>query len=310
MTRQPLSVITGAFGYTGKYIARRLLDRGAPVRTLTRSASSGSPFGDRVEARSLDFGDFGQLVANLQGCKILYNTYWIRFARGPLDHNVAVENSRILIRAAVAAGVRRLMHISITNASEASPLPYFRGKGLVEQAIRDSGLSYAIIRPTVLFSNEDVLINNIAWFLRRSPLFPIAGPGDYLIQPVFVDDVAKLAVEAGAKDDNTVLDAVGPEVFRFDELVRLIGRRVGAKARLVHVPPEVALAAARVAGLMLRDVVLTRDELDGLMADNLVSAGPPTAPTSFSRWVEADGAALGKRYASELARHYGPRVPN
>ncbi len=305
MTGQPsISVVTGAFGYTGKYIARRLLDQGSRVRTLTRTPVYRSPFGDHVEVRPLDFGDPSGLAASLEGADILYNTYWVRFARGGVTHDTAVENSRALLRAAVEAGVRRVVHVSITNATQDSPLPYFRGKALVETAVRDSGLSYAIVRPTVLFSPEDILINNIAWFLRRFPLFPIPGRGGYPVQPVFVDDVARLAVEAGAGADDVAIDAVGPETFTFEEMVRLLARRVGSRSRLVRTPPSAALLAARIAGRLVRDVVLTKDELDGLMAGLLASADPPTAPTRFTEWLEAEGASLGQRYASELTRHY------
>ena len=304
MSQSSLSVVTGAFGYSGKYIARRLLEQGGIVKTLTRTPASRSPFGDWVEALPLDFGDFNGLVENLRGAATLYNTYWIRFARGTVTHDVAVQNSRILIGAAAEAAVSRIVHISITDPSEDSPLPYFRGKALVEKAIHESGLSYAILRPTVLFSPEDVLINNIAWFLRRFPAFPIAGSGDYPIQPVFVDDLAQLAVNAGAGSEDVVLDAVGPETFTFEEMVRLIARRVGSRARLIHVRPSVALLAARMAGWLVRDVVLTRDEIDGLRAGHLVSADPPTASTRFTEWLEAEGATLGRRYASELGRHY------
>ena len=281
-----------------------MLDQGSRVRTLTRTPVSRSPFGDDVEARPLDFGDPSGLVASLEGADILYNTYWVRFARGGVTHDTAVENSRALLRAAVEAGVRRIVHISITNATQDSPLPYFRGKALAEMAVRDSGLSYAIVRPTVLFSPEDILINNIAWFLRRFPLFPIPGRGGYPVQPVFVDDVARLAVEAGTGVDDVAIDAVGPETFTFEEMVRLLARRVGSRSRLVRTPPSAALLAARIAGRLVRDVVLTKDELDGLMAGLLVSADPPTAPTRFTEWLEAEGASLGQRYASELARHY------
>ena len=305
MMGQPsISVVTGAFGYTGKYIARRLLYQGSRVRTLTRTPVSRSPFGEDVEVRPLDFGDPQGLVASLEGADILYNTYWVRFARSGVTHDTAVENSRALLRAAVEAGVRRVVHVSITNATHDSPLPYFRGKALAEMAVRDSGLSYAIVRPTVLFSPEDILINNIAWFLRRFPLFPIPGRGCYPVQPVFVDDVARLAIEAGSGVDDVAIDAVGPETFAFEEMVRLLARRVGSRSRLVRTPPPAALLAARIAGRLVRDVVLTKDELDGLMAGLLVSADPPTAPTRFTEWLEAEGASLGQRYASELTRHY------
>lgn len=308
MSQPRLNAVTGAFGYTGRYIAERLLRQGEQVRALTGRPAAASPFGEAVAAYPLDFADFDGLVGSLQGVEVLYNTYWVRFARGGLDHARATANLQTLIGAAAAAGVGRIVHISITNAAADSPLPYFRGKALVEEALRrtgdESGLRYSIIRPTVVFGREDILINNIAWFLRRFPLFPIGGDGQYPVQPVYVDDVARLAVASAEGDGHVALDAVGPERFDFDELVRLIADAVGRRARLLHLPPGMTLAAAKLAGLLVRDVTLTRDELDGLMAGHLVSADPPTGAAKFSGWLRENGETLGRRYASELARHY------
>lgn len=308
MSQPRLNTVTGAYGYTGRYIAERLLRQGERVRALTGRPAAASPFGEAVAAHPLDFADFDGLVGSLRGVEVLYNTYWVRFARGGLDHARAAANLQTLIGAAAQAGVGRIVHISITNAAADSPLPYFRGKALVEEALRragnESGLRYSIIRPTVVFGREDILINNIAWFLRRFPLFPIGGDGQYPVQPVYVDDVARLAVASAGADGNVALDAVGPERFSFNELVRLIAGAVGRRARLLHLPPGMTLAAARLAGLLVRDVTLTRDELDGLMAGHLVSAGPPTGAAKFSDWLRKNGNALGRRYASELARHY------
>ena len=299
-----ISVVTGAFGYTGRYITQRLLDEGATVRTLTRTPASSSPFGDQVERHPLDFDNHAQLTDALHGADTLYNTYWIRFAHGPVNHDTAVRNSRNLVDAAVAAGVQRIVHISITSASAQSPLPYFRGKGLVENHIRDSGLPYSILRPTVIFGREDILINNIAWFLQRFPVFPIAGTGDYPLQPVFVDDVARLAVDSASTEGNLTLDAVGPETFTFGQLVLQIRQTTGGRARLFHLPPSLVHAAASLMSVALRDEVLTRDEIDGLMAGHLVSPDPPTATTRLTEWLQEHRYTLGRRYASELARHY------
>ena len=304
MTETGPSVVTGAFGYTGRYIAQRLLDRGEKVRNLTRNPASFSPFGDRVERHPLDFDDTPQLVESLRGAATLYNTYWIRFARGPVNHDTAVRNSRILIDAAVAAGVQRIVHISITSASAESSLPYFRGKGLVEDYIRDSGLAYSLIRPTVIFGREDILINNIAWFLRRFPVFPVAGRGNYRLQPVFVDDVARLAIESASADGNITLDAVGPETFTFQELARQIRQTTGGSARIILLPPPLVRGMAQAMSAFLQDVVLTREELDGLMAGHLVSSEEPTGTTRLTDWMREHRDALGRRYASELARHY------
>jgi NADH dehydrogenase len=299
-----LNVVTGAFGYTGRYIAQRLLSMGQRVKTLTGHPHRPNPFGEHVKAAPLDFDDPVGLARSLEGADTLYNTYWVRFPRGQVTFERAVENSRALIRAAENAGVRKFVHISITNASSSSHLPYFRGKGLVEEAIRSSRLSWAIIRPTVIFGKEDVLINNIAWALRRFPAFVVYGSGDYRLQPVFVEDVAHIAVSAAHDDGNVVIDAAGPETHTFEGLVRLIGSKTGSGARLVHLRPGLSLALTRLVGYLVNDVVLTRDEVEGLMASLLVSREPPTGKTRLSRWLEQNAGHLGKRYVSELRRHY------
>jgi len=304
MTGADIDVVTGAFGYTGKYITERLLAAGRSVRTLTGHPGRPNPFGGRVSVFPFNFDRPADLVESLRGADTLFNTYWVRFARGDTTFDVAVENTKTLLRAAKEAGIRKIVHISITNPSEDSPLPYFRGKAVLERAIVDSGLSYAIIRPTVIFGREDILINNIAWLLRRSPVFAIPGNGEYRLQPVSVDDVADMAVRAAREAGNTVFDAAGPEIFTFNELVRLLADKTGSRGRIVHLPSGPALLASRLIGLAVRDVVLTRDEVAGLTSGLLISRGPPTGSTRLSDWLDENAAVLGTRYASELERHY------
>ena len=305
---EELHVVTGAFGYTGKYITERLLAAGKRVRTLTGHPDRPNPFGGSVEVARLDFNDPRELERQLCGASVLYNTYWVRFPYGGVDFDSAIENSRTLIAAAERAAVRRIVHISITNPSLASPLPYFHGKAVVEKFVRESTLSYAILRPTVIFGQEDILINNIAWLLRRFPFFAVAGAGDYKLQPVFVRDVAELAVSLGMAAENVTLDAAGPEAFSYTDLVEMIRQRVASRARIVHLSPGSVLFLGRMLSVVARDVVLTRDELDGLMADLLISQEPPRGRTRFTAWLEENAARLGVRYASELRRHYRPAL--
>lgn len=299
-----LNVVTGAFGYTGKYITRRLLAAGQRVKTITGHPDRPNPFGSELSIVPFSFDQPEGLALALQGVTTLYNTYWVRFPHGSVSFDVAIQNTRTLIKAAELAGVRRMVNVSITNASVESPLPYFKGKGLVEEAIRESRLSYAILRPTVIFGAEDILINNIAWLLRRFPVFAILGAGDYRLQPIYVEDLADMAVRAGQMAENLVIDAVGPEVFTFEELVRLLAAKVGSRSRIVHLAPQMALILSRFIGYFVRDVVLTRDEMEGLMANLLISQGPPTGTTRLTDWLDANAALLGTRYASELDRHY------
>jgi NADH dehydrogenase len=303
------AVVTGAFGYLGRYATRLLLERGVRVRTLTDHPRPEDPLARRIEVLPFHFDDPAALVADLAGADVVLNTYWVRFPHGRVTYGQAVANTENLIRAARAAGVRRFVHVSITNPSLDSPLPYFHGKAVLERTLAGSGLSSAIVRPTVLFGAEDILINNIAWLARRLPAFGVFGRGDYRLQPVFAGDVARLMVDLAAGSDDVAVDAVGPETYAFEDLVRLVCRRVGASPRLVHVPPWLGRLAGRALGLLVRDVVITRAEIDGLMADLLVSSGPPTCPTRFSAWVADHAATLGRRYASELGRHYRPLAP-
>ena len=299
-----LDIVTGAFSYTGKYITRKLLSIGKRVRTLTGHPNRPNPFGNRVSAAPFNFDNPAELTTTLQGAATLYNTYWIRFPYGHVTYDKAVAHTKILINAAKEAGIRRIVHISITNASEGSPFPYFRGKGILENVIIHSNLSYAIIRPTVIFGYEDILINNIAWFLTKFPVFAIPGDGDYRLQPVFVEDVAWIAVKAGQSNDNMVLDAVGPEIFKYEELIRLIADKVKSKARIIHVRLGLALFLSKFIGYMVNDKVLTRDEVEGLMSNLLVSENPPTGKTRLSDWLSQHADTVGIQYASELNRHY------
>jgi len=299
-----MNVVTGAFGYTGKYITRRLVNSGEKVITLTGNPNRANEFGDTVKAFPFNFESPEVMAAAISGAHTLYNTYWVRFDRRDKTHDRAIRNTIALIQAAKIAGVQRIVHISITNPSLDSDLPYFRGKARLEEEIRQSQLSYAIMRPTVIFGVEDILINNIAFLLRKLPAFIVPGDGRYSLQPVFVEDVAQIAVDAGRRTDNMTIDAVGPETYQFGQLVRLIAKAVGSRTRLLNGPPSLALLASRVMGLALSDVMLTRDELKGLMSNLLISNSVPTGPTLFSNWILEYATILGKHYASEIGRHY------
>lgn len=295
--------VTGAFSYSGKYITRRLLERGEQVITLTGHPNRPDPFDGQVKAYPLDF-DEASMTKSMQGVEVLVNTYWVRFDKGENTQPRAVENTRKLINAAKTADVKRVVHISIANPSMDSRLPYYWGKAANEKAVIDSGMSYAILRPTVLVGDEDILINNIAYLLRRLPIFALPGDGSYGIQPVYVDDLAQLAVEGVYGKESYVIDAVGPDIFTFKEMVDLIGEKIGAKRTLLPVPPRLALFAAQFLSLFVNDVLLTPEEVDGLMANLLVSKEPPRCKSRLADWLEENKDKVGAKYASELKKHY------
>jgi len=310
MAVQELHVVTGAFGYSGRYIAARLLQAGHRVRTLTNSLDRPNPFGDQVEARPFSFGDQAQLVESLRGASVFYNTYWVRFNYGGFSHSTAVDNTLKLFAACKQAGVGRVVHVSITNPSEGSPLEYFRGKGRLERALAESGLSHAILRPTVLFGKEDILINNIAWCLRRFPVFGVFGDGQYKLQPIYVDDLAELAVQQGRECGNRIIDAIGPETFTYRDLVREIGTIIGKPRPTISLPPAFGYASGWLIGKFTGDVVITREEIMGLMQNLLCTNSPPAGAKRLTDWARANAATLGRHYASELARRRNRQEPH
>ncbi len=304
--------VTGALSYSGRYITDRLLRQGHRVLALTNHPDRPNPFGDRISFAPLAFDRPEELARSLAGVTVLYNTYWIRFPWRGTSYRQALANTQTLLLTARAAGVSRVVHVSIANAAADSPVSYYRGKAEAERILASAGLSYSVLRPTVLFGGrdpaEDVLINNIAWMLRRFLFFAVPGNGSSLIQPLHVDDLAEMAVEAGGQSGNAVRDAAGPETYTFEELVRLIARSMGSRARILRSPPWLVLAGARFIGAFVRDVVLTRDELGGLMANLLVSTEEPAGRTRISEWLASHASILGVKYASELDRHYRREV--
>jgi NADH dehydrogenase len=275
------------------------------VRTLTFHPDRTHPLRASVETCAYRFDDPAALARSLEGVSTLYNTFWVRFDHGQTSFANAIEKSRMLFHAAKSAGVERIVHVSITNPSIESPLPYFRGKMLVEYALAQVGLPHSIVRPTWVFGGKrDVLANNIAWILRRMPVFALPGSGAYLVQPVHVEDLARICVDAARSAGDVVVDAAGPETMPFADLVALVRDAVGAHSPIVHAPPSLMAAAARGLGLFVRDVVLTPDEISGLMAGLLVSHDPPLGQIAFSDWLDEHKASVGRSYANELDRHF------
>ncbi len=297
-------VVTGAFGFTGRFIARRLMAMDRRIKTLTNHPNRAAAAEITAEVAPLQFTDRDALVESMRGADVLYNTYWVRFVHGKTHFGQAVANTRILLGAARDAGVRKVVHISVSNPAEDSHLDYYAGKARTERAVRESGLRWAIVRPTLVFGNGDILINNIAWLLRRLPLFGIPGKGDYGLQPVAGEDVAEIATWAAEQVDDVTVDAAGPDIMYFSEMVESIAIAVGRHPRFVYMSPRMAIRSASLIGRVMKDVMLNEPELQGLMEELLVSHERPRGTRRLDNWLLTNARSLGRQYASELDRHW------
>jgi NADH dehydrogenase len=297
--------VTGAFGYTGRALAERLLDAGHEVVTLTRRSGAGDPLAKRVTVRPIEGVDGTALAESLAGVDTLFNTYWLRFPRERETFEGIVARSAMLLEAARVAGVRRIVHVSVVNASLDAETPYVRAKAALEAVVRSSGLEWVIVRPTLLYGPGDILINNLAWALRRLPIYGMPGLGRYTVQPIHVDDLARICHAAMDGDAGRVIDAAGPETLAYRDLVDRIRTAVGSRSIVVPMPHLAVLAAARILGLLVRDVVLTRDEIRELTS-SLLTSHEPTArgEIRISDCIRDHAETIGRRWSSELDRNY------
>ena len=302
MSDTALHAVTGAFGYTGRFITRRLLDRGIDVIALTNSINRSNPFMHRITAIPFNFDYPVRLTESLRGVKVLYNTYWVRFNHKLFTLANAVKNTLVLFEAAKRAGVERIVHVSITNPSKDSPLEYFSGKAKLEIALKQSGMSYAILRPAVIFGADDILINNIAWALRKLPVMGVFGDGQYRLQPIYVEDLADLAVSEGASRENITLDAIGPETFSYRQLVETISEIIGKKRPIIRVSPSFGYWTVRLFGWIVGDTILTRGEIEGLMSELLYTESSPLGKTRLTEWTRQNRDQIGRKYAHEVKR--------
>ncbi len=296
------AVVTGAFSYVGAAVAAELLRRGYAVHTLTNRRAPADAGG--ITSAPLAF-DPEHLAREMAGVDAFVNTYWIRLPHGGQTFDTAVENSRVLVSAAVRARVGRLVHVSVSNASLGSNLGYYAGKARVDEAVRAAPIPHAIVRPTLVVGPNDVLTSNVAWLLRTFPFFLVPGGGRAPVEPVTLSDTGRIIADAAQATGDLDVDAAGPDVMTFRDYVHLVARAVGVTRPVLGAPAWLSLAALSAVGPLVRDVILTREEWLGLAQGLLVSKKPPLGRESVAGWLLAHGSSLGRAYANDLRRHFG-----
>jgi uncharacterized protein YbjT (DUF2867 family) len=301
--------VTGAFGNLGGYIAAGLLAQGKKVETLTNSPDRPSPLKAKIAAHPLCFEDPAALAAQLKKTAVLYNTYWVRYNAENFRYSQGVRNSGILFAAAKKAGVKRIVQVSITNPDIQSPYEYFSGKAKLEAALVASGTPHTILRPALLFGPEDILINNIAWMLRTFPVFGLFGAGDYRLQPIFIEDMAQLAIHEGVKKGSKIVQAIGPETYRFKDLVKGLAKAMGLRRLVLPMPPQLGWLAGQAMGLALGDGLITWEEIRALMADKLYVNAAAAGKTNLMEWAFINRDRIGRGYCNELERRRDRKVP-
>ena len=294
--------VTGALGYSGRWIAQELIDAGHHVKTITNSLHKPNPFGNQIVIEPFNFNQPEKLTDSLKGSDVLVNTYWVRFNHNQFNHSEAVENTKILFDCAKKAGVKRIIHVSITNPSLDSELEYFKGKAELELYLSQLGIPHSIIRPAVLFGHGDILINNIAWMVRHLPIMGVFGKGDYKMQPIHVEDFAKCITTECSEEGNRTINAIGQESYTYKELVYKMMDIFNTKKPVLNTPPIIGYWLGKIVSSWKNDVTITQEEIKGLMDNLLYVDDKPIGTIRLSEWMKENKETLGVNYASELER--------
>ncbi|HXR24984.1 MAG TPA: NAD(P)H-binding protein [Candidatus Binataceae bacterium] len=293
--------IAGGSGFIGRAIVRRLAAiPGLTVRVLTRDpvkarvrlAAEG-----KVDFVSADVNDPARLATVIAGADTIINA--VQFdgypiekpSRGLTFNRVDYGGTVSLIAATKAAGVPNFIYISGAAADERSPNPAFRAKGRAERALRDAGLAFTILRPSLVYGPEDRVVNGLAKAIRMMPVMVVPGSGQQKLRPLLVDDLAAcVALAIGGRGRNGIYEVGGPDPMTFDELVRLVMEITGHKRPIIHVPENLLLVAGAVAE-KLPGALFSRDAVAFLVADNDCDIQPLVAEFGLTLTSAREGLA-------------------
>jgi NADH dehydrogenase len=268
--------VTGATGFVGRHVAATLAARGHRVRVLARAPARARFLSDlNVEIVAGGLADHAALDRLARGADALIHLVGIIVEQGAQTFTgVHVAGTQALLTAAQEAGVRRFVHMSAVGArDEPGATPYHRTKRQAEQQVRDSGLSHAIFRPSIINGPESAPIRVLARLHRWSPVVPVFGDGRFPTQPVWIDDVALAFALATERPDMIgTFELGGPQVLTYEEFLLTIGRATGHSRPLVHVPLGLVRAAAGVFDVLGSAAPVTSDQVQMLVEGSATPA--------------------------------------
>jgi len=268
-------LVTGGTGFVGGYLIRRLRQEGLPVRTLARHPDRAQPLKDLgVEVVLGDISEKVSLERSAEGIeRVIHLVGIIQETPGVTFRGVHVEGTRNVLEAARKAGVRHFFHQSALGTRPGAKSEYHRTKWEAEEFVRQSGIPYTILRPSLIYGPGDGFTIRLSEMLKLVPVMPVIGSGKSRVQPVYIDDVVSCIIKAVTSDAflNEIYEVGGPDQLTYEEVTKAIAEAMGIKRPAVHVPLFFMKPIARTLETVLSNPPLTTNQLIMLQEDNVCS---------------------------------------
>lgn len=271
---KPLILLTGATGFVGGYVARRLVSQGARLRCLVRQTSIAT--GDRLAALGVelalgDVTDPDSLARAVKGVEAVIHLVAVIVERGQATfQRVNYQGTLNLLAACQGAQVRRFLHMSNIGVGPEASFPFMHSKWRAEEEVRRSGLDWTVFRSSIMFGAGDEFVTKLAGMVRKAPLAPIIGSGGTRFQPIWVEDTARCLALALEKADTVgrVIPIGGPEHLTYEEIIDLIIEALGVRKPKVHIPVALMMPVAAIMAALQTRPLITPGQLSQLALDN------------------------------------------
>ncbi len=308
-------LVTGGTGFVGTHVCRSLIARGFLPRLLVRTGSEGKIPEDVRKACRVTPGDATDREAveyAVQGTKMIVHLVGIirEFPERDITfERLHVAATRNVVDAARRWEISRFVHMSALGARPGGPTGYFDSKGRAEEVVRRSGLSWTIIRPSVIFGPGDQFLKVLTGVLRKAPFVPVPGDGSYRLQPVFIGDVAKGFADAAMRPDleGKIFEAGGPQRLSYNELLDAVAASVGRRARKIHIPLSILRPTVRFME-RFKKFPLTTEQLEMLLAGNTCDPEPFYSSFGFTPFALSDYLAGDRKILSSPEEGISPPV--